>query len=174
MDEGRLSKRAWKAEDGGRRRRGRKTQTRSGKGRYEQPRVEDNRRRQREMENINNESRRSNQATWTPPRKGTTRRRIITAATQPSMDKQKLNDNLNWQCIFDTNPSPIVIQIRVVLPACKTHSYVKLQHRKCCIFYENNKFSIIFLLLMKTPVIRRGHQVGVKGYFSYRFKGTIN
>ena len=47
-------------------------QTRYGKGRYEQPRVEDHRRRQRE---INNESRRSNQVTWTPPRKGSRGRR---------------------------------------------------------------------------------------------------
>ena len=27
---------------------------------------------------------------------------------------------------------------------------------------------------MKTLVIWRGHQVGVKGHFRYRFKGTIN
>ena len=50
-------------------------ETRSLKGRYERPRVEDHRRRQREMENINNQSRRSNQVTWTPPRKGTRGRR---------------------------------------------------------------------------------------------------
>ena len=51
-------------------------QTRSGKGRYERPRVEDHHRRQREMENINNESGRSIQVTWTP-RKGTRGRRIV-------------------------------------------------------------------------------------------------
>ena len=37
--------------------------------------------------------------------------------------KQKLNDSLKWQCIFDTNPSPIVIQIRIMLPTC-THIHV--------------------------------------------------
>ena len=67
----RLSKIAWKAEEGGRRRRGRPKleklcQTRSGKGRYERPRVEDHRKGQREMERVNNESGRSYQVTWTP------------------------------------------------------------------------------------------------------------
>ena len=45
----------------------RQSQTRSGKGKYERPRVEDHHKRQREMDNINNESGRSNQVTWTPP-----------------------------------------------------------------------------------------------------------
>ena len=42
---------------------------------WKRPTVEDHCRRQREMENTNNESRRSNQVTWTPPRKGTRGRR---------------------------------------------------------------------------------------------------
>ena len=46
--------------------------------------------------------------------------------------KQKLNDSLKWQCIFDTNPSPIVIQYHIMLPICMTRSYAKLQSRKCC------------------------------------------
>ena len=29
---------------------------------------------------------------------------------------KKLNDSLKWQCIFDTNSSPIVILILVMLP----------------------------------------------------------
>ena len=33
--------------------------------------------------------------------------------------KQKLNDSLKWQCIFDTNPSPIVFPNCVKLPKCK-------------------------------------------------------
>ena len=75
MAEDRLSKRAWKAEEGGRRRRGR-PKLRSGKDRYELPRVEDHHRRQRNLENINNESRRSNQVTLTSTPQGKKKKKI--------------------------------------------------------------------------------------------------
>ena len=76
MGEDRLSKRAWKAEEGGRRRRGRpklrwkdcikRDLERAGtNGQEWKTTAED-----REMENINNESGRNNQVTWTPPPQG--------------------------------------------------------------------------------------------------------
>ena len=40
--------------------------------------------------------------------------------------KQKLNDSLKWQCIFDTNPPPLVIPNHVKLPTHKTRLYAKL------------------------------------------------
>ena len=48
--------------------------------------------------------------------------------------KQKLNNSLKWQCIFETNPLPIIILIIVILPTCKTRLYIKLQRCKCCSF----------------------------------------
>ena len=86
MGEDRLSKREWKAEEGGRRKRGRpKLQWKDCiKRDLERPRVEDHRRREREMERVNNESGRNYQVTWTPPRKGArARRRILNRIRLP-------------------------------------------------------------------------------------------
>ena len=73
MGEDRQSKRAWKAEEGGRRRPKlrwkdcvKRDLERAGTNGQELKTTAE----EREMENINNESRRCNQVTWTPPRKG--------------------------------------------------------------------------------------------------------
>ena len=83
-------------------------QTRSRKGRYEWPRVEDHCKRQGEIENINNESGRSSQVTWTPARKGAGGRRSWYEYIQGITYNDLINRQMCWSnaivlCLFNEN-----------------------------------------------------------------------